>query len=265
MLALPLGLLLLTSAPNSAPVDPQPSPETPDRRGRILRLTVTGAPPGFDGLLIDALKPHDVGISAVERDGTLAVSVKPWSSDGIDGFAYTLDLSQAGERVGDLFPEVCMGCGAEALAQEIAGHVGDMAATLPPPQEPKAPPKAAQAPAPVIPPPTKPLMRRRPSLPFLASGIPILAAGSAIFGAGIGLVARGEVVSDSPAGDAYITVTNYRPPGVALLISGGVALAAGAVLTGIGIHRHGREQERKALRVAWRLPRFVLLRPLARN
>jgi hypothetical protein len=254
MLSLTLYLAIVAAAP-IVPVAP-PVEHGDHERTKALRLSLAGAPHGFEELLSEVLKHHGIVISPDEHDGSVAVKIQPWSKGGLDGWAYELDLSRDGNRVGDLYNQVCVGCSIGDLARDVAGYVAGMAEGLPPPAEPKEPAKVAPVPTPLVAPPREPAPpRRAPSVAFLASGVPILAVGSAVFAGGIVLVARGEVISPSPQGDAFIMVSDYRPPGITMMVTGAVGMVAGAVLTGIGIHRRGRERARKIGRLTSLLPR----------
>jgi hypothetical protein len=259
-----LALVLALLAPVS-PAEPTEASDPPlveptkAQPPPVLRLGVEDAPDGFDAQLRRALFQQDIETSEDERDGSLVVTIRPWNGGGVEGYGYDLDLSRDGERVGDVFSQVCVGCNVEDLAVEVADHVADMTDGLPPPKAPEPePPKSTEILAPTLPPPKADAPRRSVARPLLATGIPVLVAGCTMLGVGLGLIAKGEVVDLATRNDLYLEVTDYRPPGVALAISGGIAIAIGAVLTGVGGYQHRRERSRQAWR--W-VPRLTLRPP----
>ncbi len=240
-----LEVALLVWTPTVSPAEPGEPPATTvedARPTRTLQLSLENAPPGLGEKLERALLQYGITTSLDERDGSLVVTIRPWSGAGIEGFGYDLDLSRDQERVGEVFSQVCVGCSIDDLALEVAGHVATMAEALPPYQEEPIPepPKEASPPAPIMVPPPLPA-RRSLGRPLLAAGIPTLSVGTVLLGVGIGLLAKGEVVTRSPMNAQYLDITDYRPPGRALLVSGGVVIVVGAVLTVVG-GRHRRTE-----------------------
>lgn len=234
----------------SAPPPPQSASAQPPVR---LRIRVEDAPDDFDPRLRRALVPHGIEPSESQRDGSLVVTIRPWDGGRVEGFGYDLDLARDGERVGDVFSQVCVGCSVQDLAVEVAAHVAEMAEALPPPVvlEPELP--KTETLAPTLPPPSPAAPRGSVARPLLASGIPGVVAGCTMLGIGLGLLARGQVVELSMNDDRFLEVTDYRPTGVAFAISGGVVLAIGAVLTGVGGYQLRRDRQRQALRAGSRM------------
>lgn len=68
----------------------------------------------------------------------------------------------------------------------------------------------------------------RPLGPLGLAGIGVIATGGVAAGAGLGLVLRGR--SAANAGEQRQRVVDTQPPGIALLVGGGVALATGVAL-----------------------------------
>lgn len=259
---LALAFALLAPASSADPTktsDPSLPEPTTAQPPTVLRLAVEDAPNGFHAQLTQALSQQQIETSVDERDGSLVVTIRPWTGGGVGGYGYDLHLSRDGERVGEVFSQVCVGCSVEDLAVEVAEHVAHIAEALPPPRahEPE-PPKTTRILAPKLPPPKPNAPRRSLARPLLATGIPLLVAGCTALGVGLGLIAKGTVIDPASRGREYLEGTDYRPPGVALAISGGIAIAVGAVLAGIGGHQHRRDRSRQA----WRLIPRLTLRPV---
>ena len=251
LLLLEGALLAAQPTLESASASDDPQPEHPPTE---LRLVLEDAPAGFNESFRDALSKQNIEATSEEIDGTLTLTIKPWSGPGVDGFSYELALSREGERVGEVFSQVCVGCDGPALALEAADRAIVMTERLPRREKPRVPELVEEVSlAPAMPIPDAP--RRSFARPLVGIGGSGVIAGCVMLGVGGALLARGEVVEPDSMNEAYLRITDYRPPGVALVVSGGIALAAGAVLSGVGIYlwRRGRGRSRHARRF---LPRI---------
>ena len=136
LLLLEGALLAAQPTLESASASDDPQPEHPPTE---LRLVLEDAPAGFNESFRDALSKQNIEATSEEIDGTLTLTIKPWSGPGVDGFSYELALSREGERVGEVFSQVCVGCDGPALALEAADRAIVMTERLPRREKPRVP------------------------------------------------------------------------------------------------------------------------------
>lgn len=167
-----------------------------------------------------------------------------WVSVEIDGryldFRYRVVGMRDGVPVGEAEAWVPCECSNDDLLARVDGAIAAAVERLQaePTGAPDRPPQAGPPPAPA---PSDVRYRRMTSLG--AAGIATGAVGLAGVVVGVSFVAVGERVS----GDHQYLQRDYRPPGVALLASGGVVLAVGVGLLVADLVQCSRKHERCAV------------------
>lgn len=76
------------------------------------------------------------------------------------------------------------------------------------------------------------------------TGIAVASAGVATGGVGIGMWSKGRQIELDPTNNAVVIARDYRPPGKALTLAGGVALGAGVLMLVLDVTRGRRRQTR---------------------
>lgn len=180
-----------------------------------------------------------------------------WIAVKISGvkFAYFVSATamRDGKPVEPANEPVACGCNSEELLTEIDARISAAAEALRTPAPgPGAPAQPSSEPAQELTEglgPSSPMepgsggagpdvSRRRPMRPLGYSGIGVGILGTATLAAGVVLLLRPDEVR-GPQGDAWRETV--RPPGIAMTIGGGVALATGVVLIAVDVVR-GRER-----------------------
>jgi hypothetical protein len=203
---------------------------TPARIALVVEVAIDGpdAAPLRDAInervraQLDALG-HDV-----MRGGPTELRVGVgWQDEAEVAYAVTVAILQRGERVAHV-TDTCLRCGTPELFGRIAATIERLTGELAAPAEDPTPPAADPAPGEAI---SVDRSHARPHLGVLG-WFGVAAAGTgAVFGAvGAGVWARGEGIERDPSNDAVLLVTDYRPPGKALVATGGALLASGLAM-----------------------------------
>ena len=74
------------------------------------------------------------------------------------------------------------------------------------------------------------------------AGIGLLAGGVAVASVGAGLLAQGRKLDEHPGQPSDLTGRDFRPPGIAVLVSGGALAVAGAVMLGLDRRKAAKQK-----------------------
>ena len=162
----------------------------------------------------------------VRAEGRARISVLVgWRDETRTAFVVTVTA----QRDGEIFVQdkgICSQCGSQELFEQIGGGLEaiatEMAAktvTAEPEPKPAAPTTADVEDTP------------RTKLTALGwTGVAATGTGLVVGGVGIWVWSKGEQVDPDTRNEQYLRVTDYRPPGIALTVTGGALLAGGVAL-----------------------------------
>lgn len=162
-----------------------------------------------------------------------------WQGDAEVAYALTVTIHRGGEQVAQV-SDTCPECGTPELFDRITTCIDDLTGELATPPEEATPPAADLTPNEAI-----PVDRPRPRLSLVGwLGVAAAGTGAVLGAAGAGVWAKGEEIEQDSMNDALLLVTDYRPPGIALVATGGALLVGGVAMLAIdgarGRRRHAR-------------------------
>jgi hypothetical protein len=167
-------------------------------------------------------------------DRRLFVELRPGPIPGADDILIRIEAQHGGAMLAETATENCLSCSDEQVAQKALPMLRPLLDRFP------APPRAV-TPADdgdVIIEDATPV-ERKPARGLSIAGGSLLGVGVVGLGVGIGLIVSNERVTSEP-GAAQIDLIQYRPAGIALAVTGGVAAVTGAVLLGLALRGRTR-------------------------
>jgi hypothetical protein len=176
--------------------------------------------------------------------------VLSWRDFDASSYELTYAVQRGGGERRTLTEHVCERCTDDELSIAVASHLDEALAEL-------SGAASSSTGDPSVEADPGPAGRDEPPRPRLAPlaavglGVGVLGLGGVV--AGAILVSKGDRVEPSPEGDAQLLGTDYTTPGIAVLVSGSVVLAAGVALVVVGQVRHARRgREVGRARIGWR-------------
>lgn len=225
-------------APLRAAVQEAAEPEASERRADLIIDTsrVGEAGPVIKRRIEErgGIVLREAGVLPAEdgRDPRISVSVEELRGED-PGYVFELFIEQDGEVVGERRRVECTLCTESEIVARVEDTLATALAELPEPaSEPASlpPPELAEAPSEGSGSASASGPRDRTGLGTKGkAGVGLLVAGVVGMGAGVGLVVPSPRVRRSDPR----TVTDTRPPGIAVLASGAAVAVVGAVLLGL--------------------------------
>jgi hypothetical protein len=181
---------------------------------------------------------------AVRLDEPIDIDVSVgWHDEAETTYALAVVLRRNGELVSHA-TETCPRCGTAELFERLAeridraeDHLLSMAAESAPAE---AEPSPTREITPVPP-------RPRPTLTGLGwAGVAVAGTGLVVGAVGAGVWSKGRVFDSEPGSREWLTGTDYRPPGIALVATGSALLVGGIVMLAIDVARARHRRVRVA-------------------
>lgn len=148
-----------------------------------------------------------------------------WEDDAASIYAIGVTVERGGDVLGRS-DRSCAQCGTDEVFGQISTSIDDLVREQSSPSTEAAPqPTDTPRPAPAQAP------RRAHRLGALGwTGVALTCAGLLVGAGGIALWSKGRVIDPDTVNAAIFEGTNYKPPGIALTLVGGAALASGIVM-----------------------------------
>lgn len=164
-----------------------------------------------------------------------------WYDEAETTYVLTIVIRRNGELINHA-TETCPRCGTTELFELLATRIDraeEHLASLAARATPQAPMPAASGEAVPVP------ASRRPSLTALGwSGVAVAGVGLVASAVGAGIWSKGEVIDVDSRDEQWLVGRDYRPPGIALVATGGAVLVGGVVMLAVDLARarHRRVQ-----------------------